>query len=36
MLLALAIGIVGVVGIFYTLLELEGPQDLIEGDDDGF
>jgi hypothetical protein len=34
MLLALAIGIAGVIGIFYTLLQLEGTQDLIEGTDE--
>jgi hypothetical protein len=36
MLVAFAIGIVGVVGIFYTLLQLEGTQDLIEGNDNEF
>ena len=34
MLVALAIGIAGVIGIFYTLLQLEGTQDLIEGTDE--
>ena len=36
MLFVFAIGIASVIGIFYTLLQLEGTQDLIEGNEDGF